>query len=381
MLLHGSTPSAPLTFGHSHSQMPLDAARMVRPRYAAMFSRIRLVVVQSVSLAGLWAGSLLADAWVERMLPEKEHDFGTVACGSEAVYRFAIRNTYKHDIELASVRSSCGCCDSHLEITLLRPGEVGYVVARLNTRSFSGSHEATLTLEAAWNDNGIARRGEATMHVRGCIRGKMLIEPDVVVFDRVRRGEAHERQLRISFDGRDNWRVSNVLCDCEDLEVQLAETMRTPDDIVYEMLIRLNRNAPPGFLHEQLVLVIDDRLKPPIPIQVLGRVVENVTVAPQALFFGKVGVGETVVKKVIVRGSEAFRIVSVQSERNCFEFATDEAMSTRHVVDVVLRPKHQLDLLRDRIRIVSDLKGGGTATVVAHAQVVPSHDRVPTQAE
>ena len=50
-----------------------------------------------------------ADAWVTKMFAETKHDFGTVARGSDTSYRFAAKNIYKQDVELLSVRSSCGC--------------------------------------------------------------------------------------------------------------------------------------------------------------------------------------------------------------------------------------------------------------------------------
>ena len=93
------------------------------------------------------------------MFPEREHNFGTVARGADTVYRFPVKNIYKQDVELVSVRSSCGCTTPSLENKVLKTYDVGYVVARFNTRTFTGMHGATLTVEVRWNDNGVMRRG------------------------------------------------------------------------------------------------------------------------------------------------------------------------------------------------------------------------------
>src|SRR5262245_9431415 len=106
----------------------------------------------------LWiATSCSADEWVDKMLSEHEHDFGTVARGAETVYKFPVKNIYQQNVELISIRASCGCTTPTLEHTTLKTDETGYIVATFNTRTFSGVHGATLTMRVAWNDNGSRR--------------------------------------------------------------------------------------------------------------------------------------------------------------------------------------------------------------------------------
>src|SRR5690349_14349536 len=102
-------------------------------------------------IVSLLANSCFAEPWVTKMFSETKHDFGTVARGSDTVYKFAAKNIYKQDIELLSVRSSCGCTSPTIDKKVLKTGEVGYVTAKFNTRTFTGIHGATLTVEVRWN--------------------------------------------------------------------------------------------------------------------------------------------------------------------------------------------------------------------------------------
>src|SRR5688572_24594288 len=120
---------------------------------------MRWLRVTTVVIASFAAESACAEAWVAKMFAKKEHNFGTVARGADTVYRFPVKNIYKEDIELVNVRSSCGCTTPTLEKKILKTGETGYVVASFNTRTFTGVHSATLTVEVKWNDKGIQRRG------------------------------------------------------------------------------------------------------------------------------------------------------------------------------------------------------------------------------
>src|SRR5919198_1376038 len=132
--------------------------------------RMRCVTAACIVLA-LSAGPCLAEAWVTKMFAETKHDFGTVARGSDTSYKFAAKNIYKQDVELLSVRSSCGCTSPTVEKKVLKTGEIGYVTAVFNTRTFTGIHGATLTVEVRWNDDGHWLHGETQLRVDGNIRG------------------------------------------------------------------------------------------------------------------------------------------------------------------------------------------------------------------
>src|SRR4029079_3348846 len=111
------------------------------------FMYMRLSSILTAAVVSLAASSCFAEAWVTKMFSETKHDFGTVARGADTVFKFPAKNIYKQDIELVSVRSSCGCTSPTLEHKLIKTGETGYVVAKFNTRTFDGVHSATLTVD------------------------------------------------------------------------------------------------------------------------------------------------------------------------------------------------------------------------------------------
>src|SRR3954467_11074864 len=106
--------------------------------------RIRVFVAAAIVIATS-ASSCFAEAWATKLFSETKHDFGTVARGSDTTYKFAAKNILTQDIELLSVRSSCGCTSPTVEKKVLKTGQIGYVTATFNTRTFTGIHGATLT--------------------------------------------------------------------------------------------------------------------------------------------------------------------------------------------------------------------------------------------
>ena len=339
--------------------------------------RMRTLSVLALLSALCAAERASAQEWVSKMFAEKEHDFGMVARGADTVYKFPVKNIYKQEVELLSVRSSCGCTSPSLENRELKTGDVGYVVASFNTRTFDGVHSATLTVSVQWNDNGTIRRGEAQLRVHGNIRSDVVFQPGAIKFESVDQGSPSEQQVRVTYAGRSDWKITDVRGASEDLEVELTETQRNSGRVAYDLLVRMKGSAAAGYFNEQLVLVTNDSSTPRIPLHVEGRVVPQISVAPEALRFGDVVHGAAVPMKVLVRGKKPFKIVSVESDSGAFEFKTDDKASERHVVEVVFVPNENPGKVKETIHIATDLGDGFNAELTAYATVLPVAEEPP----
>src|SRR5438874_8246328 len=166
--------------------------------------RVRILAAAAIVIAST-ANSCFAEAWATKLFSETKHDFGTVARGSDTSYRFAGKNIYKQDIELLSVRSSCGCTSPTIEKKVLKTGDVGYVTATFNTRTFTGIHGATLTVEVRWKDNGNWVHAETQLRVDGNIRGDIVFTPGAVKFDGIDQGTRAEQKVSVTYKGRSDW--------------------------------------------------------------------------------------------------------------------------------------------------------------------------------
>jgi len=334
---------------------------------------MRFLVAVLVVIGTLAASPALAEAWVAKMFEKQEHNFGTVARGADTVHRFAAKNIYKQDIELLSVRSSCGCTTPSIEKKVLKTGDVGYVTATFNTRTFTGLHGATLTVEVRWNDNGAWRRGETQLRVNGNIRGDVVFKPGAIRFDRVDQGRISEQKVEVAYAGRSDWKIVDVRGVSDHLEVEMTQKQRTSGRAAYDLLVRLKDSAPAGYFNEQLVMVTNDEQNPRIPVHISGRVVPAISIAPESLLLGDVARGGKVSKKVIVRGRQPFRILSVQcDDEECFEFRTSDEASQRHVVEIVFNANKDPGAVKQTIHVATDLGGDFNATLTAYARVVPA---------
>lgn len=334
--------------------------------------RMRLFPAAAIAIALFSSAPAMAEAWVAKMFSEREHNFGQVARGADTVYRFNAKNIYKEDIELLSVRTSCGCTSPTIEKKILKTGEIGYVTASFNTRTFTGLHGATLTVEVAWSDKGVRRRAETQLRVNGEILGDVVFTPGAVKFDSVDQGKISEQRVGVAYAGRSDWKIVDVRGASNDLEVELMQKQRSGGRVAYDLLVRLKDSAPAGYFNEQLMLVTNDDQNKRIPIHISGRVVPEISVAPEPLLLGHVARGGQISKKVIVRGKKPFRILSVQSDdEECFHFKNDDQPRERHVVEIMFDAKKDVGAIVQTIHFATDLGEKYNATLTAYATVVP----------
>ncbi len=332
---------------------------------------MRTLSTAMVILASCVAQLAAGEEWVAKMFPEKKHDFGNVARGADTVYRFPVKNIYKQDVEIVNVRSSCGCTLPTIENKILKTGQTGYIVATFNTRTFTGVHGATLSVEVKWNDKGILRRGETQLRVDGNIRQDIVFKPGAVKFENVDQGAKQEQHVAVTYAGRDSWKITDVRGASDDLEVELTETQRYTGRVAYDLLVRVKDSAKAGYFNDQLVLVTNDESNPRIPIHVAGRIVPQISASPEPLLLGEVALGQQVSKKVIVRGKQPFKIVSVECpEDPSFQFKTDDKSSDRHFVEILFDAKGNPGKVKQTIHITTDLGASFNATVTAYATVV-----------
>src|SRR6476659_4234956 len=340
--------------------------------------RIRVLAAAAILFAAS-ASSCFAEAWATKLFSETKHDFGTVARGSDTSFKFAAKNIYKQDIELLSVRSSCGCTTPTVEKKVLKTGEVGYVTATFNTRTFTGIHGATLTVAVRWNDNGHWLTGEAQLRADGNMRSDIVFTPGAVKFDSVDQGAKAEQKVEVTYAGRSNWKIIDVRGASDGIEVELNQTQRYSGRVAYDVLVRLKATAAAGYFNDQLVLVTNDEDNPRIPIYVGGRIVPQISVSPESLLMGDVTQGQQISKKIIVRGKKPFKIVAFQcADEDSFQFKTDNESKDRHIVDITFNAKKNAGNVKETIHTATDLGDKLQANLTAFATIVPPIPSAPT---
>lgn len=303
-----------------------------------------------------------AAEWARKMFKVTSHDFGTVARGAKSEFAFELTNTYKEDVHIASVRSSCGCTTPQISQDTLKTHESASILATFNTRSFLGNRSATLTV--VFDKPFYA---EVQLNVTGFIRGDVVFEPGLVNLGTVDQGSMQEQKVEVKYAGRDNWKIVDVRSTSTYYEVELTEKSRGGGRVEYQLLVRLKENAPAGFLSDQLVLVTNDVNSTNIPLQVEAKLNPSIAVSPASLSFGEVAPGQKVTKVVLLRGKKEFKIIGFKCPDNCFQADLPDESKSAQKVTISFTADDKPGKVAQKLELETDL--GAKVFVTATAQV------------
>ncbi len=292
--------------------------------------------------------------WARAMFQETEHDFGTVARGAKAEYRFVLKNIYMEDVHIASVRSSCGCTKVSIEKPLLKTYEEGAIVARFNTAAFLGRKGATVTV--TFDKPYYA---EVQLHTRGYIRSDVVFEPGSVDLGTVEPGVAVEKAVRVNYSGRSDWKVVDVRSNNPHISARIEELQRTGGRVQYQLTVHFDGKLQPGYLREHLLLITNDARGNEVPLLVEGMVRPSLVVSPGTLFMGVMQPGARATKTLVIRGTRPFRVTSIRCEGGHIEYDAEKAKEPKllHVIPLTFVAGNEPGKVVETIRIETDLDG------------------------
>ncbi len=322
-----------------------------------------------VVLLGTTAGR--AQEWARKMFAESSHDFGTVARDAKVEYRFQFSNIYQETAHITGVKSSCGCTTPQVTKTELKTYEKSEVVATFNTRQFTGHHSATITV---FFDKPFY--AELQLNVWGEIRSDVAVRPEQVDLGSVDQGTPVEKRVTVTHYGRSDWQILDVRSVNTHYEVEVVNGPRQGSTVSYDLIVRLKKDASPGYLKDQLILITNDQNAAQFPIEVEGVVNAELTVSPQILALGSVEAGQKVTKNVIVRGRKPFKIIAAHCDDDAITCKISDSANKVQLIPVTLVAGDKPGKLTKKLLIETDLGKSFVAEVTVQAEILPSEKTV-----
>jgi hypothetical protein len=305
--------------------------------------------------------------WAKAMFKETTFDLGVIARGAKADHRFIFENIYVEDVHIASVRSSCGCTSPRYPDKAIKTYGQSAVVATIDTRSFLGRKDATLSVVF---DKPFA--AELDLHVHCYIRSDVVFQPGVAQFGSVRKGKSARQKTTISYAGINNWQITSVSCCNPSIKTELIEASRFEGRIAYDLWITLLGDAKAGYIKDQIIIHTNDSdpSKSKIPLGVEGVVTDALTVRPTPLTFGILSPGQSITKNLVIRGQTPFRVTRISCSNNSISFKTPTEAKRFHIVPVTLLCSSNPCKIQEKIQIETDIPDTPPCEVPVYAEIV-----------
>ena len=324
-----------------------------------------LVILQVSSTSS----PLHAQDWARKMFSTHEHDFGTVARGTEKSFRFEFTNLYKEDIHIASVRSSCGCAVASVEQDLLKTGETSAILTDFNSLVKGGQKKATITVVIDQ-----PYYAEVQLIVHGHIRANTVFEPGQIQFGEVREGSKTAQTIRIAHYGNTGWQITDVRAQrftSDQIRVGLQETYRSNGTVNYDMTVELQDSLAAGYLQGELNLVTNEGGDFRYPISFYANVTSALQLSPSLLTLGQLQPGQQVTHKVILKGEQPFRVTDVATTDQSMQIDFDSEKSNRlQILNVTYTAGAMVGSHECEATITTDIGNGTQAVFKAMATVV-----------
>jgi len=309
------------------------------------------------------AGSTQAATWAEATFDELSKDFGSAPRGPTLSHPFRLVNNTKGDITIASVRVSCGCVSASALKTTLKPGEETAILARMDTNRFSGTKSVTIFVQFSqpqWE--------EVRLVVQANSRDDVILSPESLAMGHAKRGSSPSATVSVTLLGSQS-KVTGVQSESNYVQTTLKETKKENGELTYSLTAKLRADAPVGKWYTDVWLKTNNPAMPKVRVPLTIEIESALSANPAAVSSGQVAVGSQVERKVIVRGTQPFRITEVRGadgELVVSDSANDsEAI---HVLTVTLKGSNPGDLNRT-LRVITDLKEEGEIDFRAQGQV------------
>lgn len=299
---------------------------------------------------------------------ELSKDFGTTPRGPVLMHYFAIKNTTDQTVQIGQPRVSCGCVSTQLFKNTLAPGESTSVLAMMDTRRIpQAGVTKTVIVYVPFLSPTLE---EVSLKVQSIARDDLVMTPDTLAFGTLRKGQGGSVSTKVTLTTDANWQVLESTSTGAYVKPAAKLVSREGNSTTYEVSANLDPACPVGDWTADVWLKTSNSTIEKLRIPVRVTVVAPIALNPEKVKLPDLKVGDTIERRVILRGNHAFKVLEVKGGDDVVSLKpqSTEAMPV-HVLTIAVNPKGAGDLERT-FEIVTDNKEQSKLALPFKATVV-----------
>ncbi len=323
--------------------------------------RNSLVLVAALTAAA----PAFSATWADGLFDELKRDFGSVPRGQTQTHNFRVRNNTKGNVQISSLRVSCGCVSAKAPNPVLRPGEEAAVEISMDTSRFIGPRSVTIFVQFS-----SPAFEEVRLWVSANSRNDFVVSPDTVSVGQVKRGAGASASVTVTFYGNREARISKVRSESNYIQPTVTEVRRYDHEVAYTLTAKIRPDTPVGKWYTDLWLETNVAGLAQLRVPLTVEIESPLTVNPPQVAAGEVKVGAEAERRVIVRGVEPFKIVAVKGTDDAVSVKHGDEAREVHILTVKVKPG-KAGRIERTLKVVTGLKADNEIEFKIEADATP----------
>jgi hypothetical protein len=245
--------------------------------------KILLLAVSIAVVGNLWAQSKSEEkprGHARIKFDQMVYDFGTTSMVQSLTGTFTFQNKGDGVLEVRKPATSCGCTVAAIKPERLEPGQKGELVFTLNVGDITRGHiEKQITVPC--NDVAVPN---VQLTVKVDLFSIYEVVPPQVSLGDLRLGTSTRQPVVLKRTDGQNLALGKTQTSINDLRVQV-ENLPDAAGKAAKLWIELAASGSPRRLSEQITVLAEDGTQVCV-VPVFGRVVGDVSVSPEAMYWG-----------------------------------------------------------------------------------------------
>lgn len=209
-----------------------------------------------------FAGAALAAP--ELAVDQPVHDFGTVVQGKKVDHVFTFRNRGDAPLNVARVRTSCGCTAANVTNKTLSPGGKSELKVTFDSSTFGGNISKLIYLET--ND---PQKPVATLTLKGNVAEEIVVTPRQLNFGTVKTNASKEMTVTVSNQGSKPLKLTSVKSPLPQVTIKTGKTTLKPGESA-SISITVTPRTEDRFLSGYLTIATDNTTRKEIMVPLYG---------------------------------------------------------------------------------------------------------------
>lgn len=207
------------------------------------------------------------------------YDFGTTSMVQSLVGTFTFSNAGTGELKLEKPSVSCGCTVASVKPDVLKPGEKGELVFTLNVAGIRGHTEKLITVPSNDPDNPQVR-----LILKADVKQLFEANPSQVLIGDLPQGSRTNLTIQIRRTDGQKLVITKTETSGSAVKAELQPVENAPDQM--QLVVTVDGQGAPRRLSEWVRLYADEASSPTLHISLYGRLIGDITLTPEALFWG-----------------------------------------------------------------------------------------------